>query len=90
MQVSSYNFDLDQGLPPRPLEFLMSVLPPSCASLVPKCYRDLMTSTESPIIDFYPSYFESDLNGASKAWMSVNILPFVDMKRLISAMNEAD
>ena len=49
-----------------------------------------MLDSSSPIIDFYPLKFCSDLNGELKEWMSVTLLPFVDKKRLIKAMREAD
>jgi len=49
-----------------------------------------MSSSESPIIDFYPVDFRLDVNGAAYAWMGVNLLPFIDQERLFKAMIEAD
>jgi 5'-3' exonuclease len=46
------------GEPFRPLQQLLSVLPPASAYLVPRRYRPLMTSEHSPIKDFYPTKFE--------------------------------
>lgn len=37
-----------------------------------------MSSTKSPVIDFYPTEFKLDVNGAAYAWMGVNLLPFID------------
>lgn len=37
-----------------PIQQLMCVLPPQSASLVPKMYRHLMLSSDSPIIHYYP------------------------------------
>ena len=49
-----------------------------------------MSSSDSPIIDFYPIDFRLDINGARYAWMGVDLLPFIDRGRLLKAMNEAD
>ena len=42
---------------------LMGCLPPASTNLVPKPYRTLMCSSTSPIIGFYPTQFEVDMNG---------------------------
>jgi 5'-3' exonuclease len=45
-----------------------------------------MVEEDSPIIDFYPTTFEIDMNGKKMAWQGVALLPFIDQNRLLEAM----
>jgi len=80
----------NMGQPLCPLQQLMAVLPKQSAHAVPSCYRYLLGSPTSPIIDLYPSNFKLDVNGAAFAWMGVNLLPYIEMPRLLKAMADAD
>lgn len=64
----------------------MGVLPDRSKSIVPTVYHPLMTESSSPIIDFYPRDFELDMNGKKMEWEAVVKIPFIDEKRLLSAM----
>lgn len=46
-------------------------------SLLPEAYQELMTSPDSPIIDYYPEDFETDLNGKRQEWEAVVLIPFI-------------
>ena len=78
------NFEL--GQPFKPFQQLMGVLPDRSRKIVPPAYHDLMTSTDSPIIDFYPRDFELDMDGKKMEWEAVVKIPFIEENRLLSAM----
>ncbi|XP_018563382.1 5'-3' exoribonuclease 2 homolog [Anoplophora glabripennis] len=81
----STEFETDTK-PFRPLEQLMGVFPAASCKHVPEPWGELMSSPESPIIDFYPEDFKIDLNGKKFAWQGVALLPFVEEKRLFKAL----
>lgn len=85
---ANVNFQL--GQPFRPFQQLMGVLPDRSKKIVPEVYHELMTSKDSPIIDFYPRDFELDMNGKKMEWEAVVKIPFIDEKRLLSAMGPKD
>eukprot|EP00051_Salpingoeca_urceolata_P002890 m.53531 g.53531 ORF g.53531 m.53531 type:complete len:1392 (-) comp12390_c0_seq3:40-4215(-) len=78
------NFNL--GRPFRPFEQLMAVLPAASRQHVPLAYQPLMTEATSPIIDFYPEEFTTDLNGKRADWEALVLIPFIDQDRLLDAM----
>ncbi|RDA89663.1 hypothetical protein CP533_5492 [Ophiocordyceps camponoti-saundersi (nom. inval.)] len=84
--LTDLNISFDKGYVSRPFEQLMSVLPAASRHSLPEVFHELMTSKDSEIIDFYPEDFEIDLNGKKMAWQGVALLPFIDMPRLLSAV----
>ncbi|KXN87938.1 5'-3' exoribonuclease 2 [Leucoagaricus sp. SymC.cos] len=78
------NFKL--GQPFKPFEQLMGVFPAASRKHIPEVFHQFMVDDGSPIIDFYPSTFQIDMNGKRMAWQGVALLPFIDEKRLLEAM----
>uniref|UniRef100_A0A667Y095 5'-3' exoribonuclease n=1 Tax=Myripristis murdjan TaxID=586833 RepID=A0A667Y095_9TELE len=81
--------EFEKGTKPfKPLEQLMGVFPAASGNFLPTTWRNLMTSPDSSIIDFYPDDFAIDLNGKKYAWQGVALLPFVDERRLRAALDD--
>lgn len=45
-----------------------------------------MLDESSPIYDFYPREFLTDLNGKKNDWEAVVLIPFIEEKRLLEAV----
>lgn len=84
VRFQDHNFNL--GKPFKPYEQLMGVLPSLSKKLLPVAYQDLMTDQASPIIDFYPRDFDTDMNGKKQDWEAIVKIPFINEKRLLEAM----
>lgn len=82
--------DFDLGKPFLPFQQLLAVLPAASKSLLPEVYQDLMCNPDSPLIDFYPSDFETDLNGKQQEWEALVLIPFINEKLLLKCTSEAD
>ncbi|XP_037077233.1 5'-3' exoribonuclease 1-like, partial [Pollicipes pollicipes] len=76
----------DYGRPFLPYEQLLAVLPAASQDSLPECLRPLMTSLDSPILEYYPENFETDLNGKQQDWEAVVLIPFIDQERLLAAI----
>ena len=88
--LAELKFNFDKGKPFTPFQQLMGVLPEESKEHVPSAYRDLMYEETSPIIDFYPTDFELDMNGKKQDWEAVVKIPFIDQERLLRAMASRD
>ncbi|KAF4801807.1 5'-3' exoribonuclease 1 isoform X4 [Turdus rufiventris] len=88
--ISKLKIKFELGKPFMPFEQLLAVLPAASKDLLPKCYQHLMTSQDSPIIEYYPPDFKTDLNGKQQEWEAVVLIPFIDEKRLLQAMESCN
>ena len=86
--LSSVKVKFDYGQPFQPFEQLLSVLPPYSSKALPKCLQPLMHDPLSELADFYPSHIQLDVNNQPYLWMGVNLVPFVEEKRIRKIVKE--
>lgn len=68
------------------IKFALKTEPLNSRQHIPDIFHHLMVDEDSPIVDFYPTTFEIDMNGKKMAWQGVALLPFIDQTRLLEAM----
>ncbi|EGY22639.1 hypothetical protein VD0002_g1575 [Verticillium dahliae] len=86
--LDKIEISFEKGRISKPFEQLMSVMPAASRRALPEVFHDLMLNEDSEVIDFYPQEFEIDLNGKKFAWQGVALLPFIDMPRLLAAVEK--
>uniref|UniRef100_A0A8C7VAW9 5'-3' exoribonuclease 1 n=1 Tax=Oncorhynchus mykiss TaxID=8022 RepID=A0A8C7VAW9_ONCMY len=84
--IAHLKLTFDMGKPFMPFQQLLGVLPSASKDLLPQSYRHLMTSENSSIIEYYPLDFKTDLNGKQQEWEAVVLIPFIDERCLLAAM----
>lgn len=80
-------FELEE--PFLPFQQLLAVLPAYSKDLLPKAFQLLLTEESSPIINYYPHDFKTDLNGKKQEWEAVVLIPFIDEKLLVAGKYNA-
>lgn len=88
--VGSLDIKFRKGNPFTPFGQLLGVFPAASRIHLPEPLQTLMIEEDSPIIDFYPSDFEIDMNGKKMAWQGVALLPFIDQHRLLAALKSKE
>ncbi|KAH9627415.1 hypothetical protein KSS87_012065, partial [Heliosperma pusillum] len=83
--LSQVKVKFQKGSPFKPFDQLMAVLPPKSAHALPKAYQDLMISSDSKIIEFYPRDFEVDTDGKRFSWQGTIKLAFINQEKLLNA-----
>ncbi|XP_011151267.1 5'-3' exoribonuclease 1 isoform X2 [Harpegnathos saltator] len=78
--------EFELGEPFLPFEQLLAVLPAYSKDLLPVTFQSLLVEKDSPIISYYPTDFKTDLNGKQQEWEAVVLIPFIDEKLLLAAM----
>ncbi|WWC73058.1 uncharacterized protein I206_107023 [Kwoniella pini CBS 10737] len=84
--IDKFNIEFNQGMPFTPYAQLLGVFPAASRIHLPEPLQQLMIDEDSPILDFYPSDFEIDMNGKKMAWQGVALLPFIDQDKLLAAL----
>jgi 5'-3' exonuclease len=73
--------------PMDPFLQLLSVIPSKSFKLLPKVLRNLITSPNSPIIEYYPETFEIDIDGKRAEWEGIVKIPMIDQDHLTQVYN---
>nr|XP_031861454.1 5'-3' exoribonuclease 2 [Kwoniella shandongensis]KAA5528526.1 5'-3' exoribonuclease 2 [Kwoniella shandongensis] len=88
--VGKLDIQFEVSIPFKPFAQLLGVFPAASRIHLPEPLQTLMVDEDSPIIDFYPPDFEIDMNGKKMAWQGVALLPFIDQKRLLTALKSKE
>jgi 5'-3' exonuclease len=83
---NTLSFKFEKNEPLTPFEQLLAVLPPESSNILPECFGNLMTSTNSPIYSFYPENDSIEIEIKNEYEKNI-LVPFVNVKLLRSTFN---
>lgn len=76
-------FSFELGRPFPPLVQLLAVLPQASKELLPKAFQKVTYHPNSPLIEYFPPEFETDLNEKVHDYEAIVLIPFVNDKILM-------
>jgi 5'-3' exoribonuclease 1 len=93
--LSNNNINLDniqfiKDKPLNPCVQLLAVLPSGCSMELPFKYRTLVKSSDSPIIDMYPTKVKLDLINKDLLWQAIPFMPYLNIQRIIKAIDSIE
>ena len=74
--------------PILPFQQLLCVVPPRSKSLLPRYLQTLYN--KGSLLKYYPTRYKIDLEGKTREWEGIAILPFIDLDRVINAYSRAE
>ncbi|XP_022665061.1 5'-3' exoribonuclease 1-like isoform X2 [Varroa destructor] len=80
----------EMGKPFLPFQQLVSIMPAASSALVPQAYRGLMLNPDSPLREYFPDTFETDLNGKTQQWEAVVLIKYIEEDILLNSMAAYD
>jgi 5'-3' exonuclease len=83
LDVNKIKFNKDKAI--KIPDQLLSVIPPKHIELLPKSYKSLMNSIESPIIDMFPISVKLDMLHKDQYWKCIPMIPYLDIDRIENA-----
>ena len=79
-EVKLNKITFSEGKPLKPFLQLLCVLPQQSNYLLPTCLKKIMTNGNSSLAHLYPTDFEQDYLHKTKYWMSIPLLPPLEIE----------
>lgn len=90
IDMNVFNFNRQSQKPISALSQLLAVIPPQRNKLLPINYRKLITSSQSLIIDMYPTCVTVDTMNKDQRFKCVPNLPTIDIDRINNAIKNIE
>lgn len=83
-RVKKITVKFNMGKPLKPLEQLLTVLPPLSKGIIPVCLHPIFEEHK----EFYPTEFKLDMFQKCMNWQAVPILPFIRVPEIVKAFED--